>query len=234
MAEQEKKPGGADGKKKKFYNGRFARGATASRSTYKSKVQGLKNDTFDVGASSDPAKFSKSLKNIENYIQKTYKDPDDMVKTIQKMKKVSLSFPERPKKTDKDCCYNNGDPDPDAFDMAVFAWKEDYKSMKLRMDKYKGNESNAWALIYDQCSPELKNKLEGTEGYDGAKSTNDVAKLLTMIRGYCCQFDLLSDEYMAIVAAIKNLFYFIQKSEQSNADYHEDFMAMLEVTEEYG
>ena len=67
--------------------------------------------------------------------------------------------------------------------MAVFMWKEDYKSMKLRMDKYKGHESNAWALIYDQCSPELKNKLDGTEGYDGAKSTNDVAKLLTMIRG---------------------------------------------------
>jgi len=31
MAEQEKKPGGADGKKKKFYNGRFARGAKAGR-----------------------------------------------------------------------------------------------------------------------------------------------------------------------------------------------------------
>ncbi len=58
-------------------------------------------------------------------------------------------------------------------------------------------------------------------------------KLLTMIRGYCCQFDLLSDEYMAIMAAIKNLFYFSQKAEQSNADYHEDFMAMLEVIEEY-
>jgi hypothetical protein len=234
MAEQEKKPGGADGKKKKFYNGRFARGATAGRSTYKSKVQGLENDTFDVGASSDPAKFSKSLKNIENYIQKTYKDPDDMVKTIQKMKRVSLSYPEKPKKTDADCLDTSGDPDPDAFDMAVFAWKEDYKSMKSRMDKYKGNESNAWALIYDQCSPELKNKLEGTVGYDGAKSTNDVAKLLSIIRGYCCQFDLLSDEYMAIVAAIKNMLYFFQKAEQSNADYHEDFMAMLEVIEEYG
>jgi hypothetical protein len=208
MAEQEKKPGGADGKKKKFYNGRFARGATAGRSTYKSKVQELENNKFVVGASSDPAKFSKSLKNIENYIQKTYKDPDDMVKTIQKMKKVSLSFPEGPKKTVKDCCDNNGDPDPDAFDVVVFTWKEDYKSMKLRMDKYKGNESNAWALIYDQCSPELKNKLKGTEGYDGAKSTNDVAKLLTMIRGYCCRFDLLSDKYMAIVGAIKKLFYF--------------------------
>ncbi len=65
--------------------------------------------------------------------------------------------------------------------------------MKLRMDKYRDNESNAWALIYDQCSPELKNKLEATDGYSGAKSTNDVVKLLTMIRGYCCQFDILND-----------------------------------------
>jgi len=39
---------------------------------------------------------------------------------------------------------------------------------------------------------------------------------------------------MAIVAAIKNLFYFFQRAEQPNADYHEDFMAMLEVIEEYG
>jgi hypothetical protein len=81
MAEQEKKPGAADGKKK-FY-GQFAKEATLGRSTYKSNVQGLESDTFDVGASSDPAKFSKLLKNIKNYIQKTYKDPDNMVKTIQ-------------------------------------------------------------------------------------------------------------------------------------------------------
>ncbi len=102
------------------------------------------------------------------------------------------------------------------------------------MDKYKDNESNAWALIYDKCSPDLKNKLKGTEGYNGAKSANNVAKLLTMIQGYCCQFNLLNDKYMAIVAAIKNLFYFFQKGDQSNADYHKGFMAMLEVIEEYG
>ena len=47
-----------------------------------------------------------------------------------------------------------------------------------------------------------------------------------MIRGYCYQFDILSNEYMAIVVAIKILFYFFQKVEQSNADYHGDCMAM--------
>jgi hypothetical protein len=128
MVEEEKKPGGADNRKKKFY-GRFAK-SVASRSTYKSKVQGLENDTFDVGASSNPAKFSKLLKNIENYIQKPYKDPDDMVKTIQQMKRVILNYPEKPKKTDAACCDANKDPYPDMFEMAVFPWKEDYKSMK--------------------------------------------------------------------------------------------------------
>jgi hypothetical protein len=158
-----------------------------------------------------------------------------MVKTIQQMKRVILNYPKKPKKTDAACCDANRDPDPDMFEMAVFTWKEDYKSMKSKMDRYKSNKSNAWALVYDQCSAELKNKLKGTqESYNTAKSGNDMAKLLTMIHGYCCQFDLLSNEYMAIVAAIKNLFYFFQKTEQSNADYHEDFMAMLEVINEYG
>jgi hypothetical protein len=106
--------------------------------------------------------------------------------------------------------------------------------MKSRMDKYRDNESNAWALIYDQCSPELKNKLKATDGYSGAKSSNNVAKLLTMIRGYCFQFDVLNDEYIAIVAAIKNLLYFYQKGDQANMDYHKEFMAMMEVIEEYG
>ncbi len=127
---------------------------------YKSAVVGLKNNTFDVGAWSDPAKFSKLQRNIKNYIQKTYKEPDNIVKTIQQMKKGGLAYPAKPKKDDPECLDDSGIPDPDAFEMAVFAWKEDYKSMNYRMERYKGNKSNAWALTYNQCLPKLKNKLE--------------------------------------------------------------------------
>jgi hypothetical protein len=77
----------------------------------------------------DPAKFSKSLRNIENYI----------VKTIQQMKKADLAYPVKPKKDDPECLDDSGNPDPDAFEIAVFAWKEDYKSMKYRMERYKRN-----------------------------------------------------------------------------------------------
>jgi hypothetical protein len=92
--------------------------------------------------------------------------------------------------------------------MAMFGWKDDNKSMKWKMDKYKDNKLNAWAHIYDQYSHKLKNKLESTEKYNRAKNTNYVTKLQTMIQGYCCQINLLSNKYKAIAAAIKNLFYF--------------------------
>ncbi len=104
-----------------------------------------------------------------------------------------------------------------------------------RKDKYKDNETDAWALIYGQCSPKLKNKLEGTNGYDIAKADNDVVKLHIMIRGYyCCPFNTLNNEYMSIVKSLKNLFYFFQKAEQSNSEFHDDFMALIEVIEKYG
>ncbi len=50
---------------------RFGKGNKIAKSSYKSKVAELKDNVFDVGTSSDTAKFSKLLYNIENYIQKT-------------------------------------------------------------------------------------------------------------------------------------------------------------------
>ena len=104
------------------------------------------------------------------------------------------------------------------------------------MDKYNDNKSNVWALIYDQCSTEFKNKLEGMSGYDNdkVKSGNYVIKLLTIIRGYCCQFNTLNNECMLIVKLLKNLFYFFQKAEQTNSEFHEDFVALVKVIKEYG
>ncbi len=162
----------------------------------------------------------------------TYKTCDDIVKVIQQLKRPMLDYPKQP--TRAKYADTSGKVDKEEFELAKFAWKEDYKGMKYRKDKYKDNESNAWALVYEQCSPELKNKLEGTSRYYKAKTDNDVVKLLIIIRGYCCQFGTLNDKYMLIVKSLKNLFCFFQKAEQSNSEFHYDFMALIEVIEEYG
>ena len=161
-----------------------------------------------------------------------YKTCNNIVKAIQQLKRPTLNYPKQPTRANH--TDTSGIIDKDEFEMAKFAWKEDYKGMKHQKDNEKDNESNAWALIYGQCSPELKNKLEGTSGYDSAKADNDVVKLLIMIRGYCCQFGTLDDEYMSTVKFLKNLVYFFQKVEQSNSEFHDDFMALVKVIEEYG
>ncbi len=185
-----------------------------------------------MGASSDPARFRKFLKAIKTYIQKTYKMPDNIVKSIQQMKRPTQAFPAKPTKAtcvdEKNLFYK------DEYEMAKFTWKEEYKAILYRKEKYKEDELNAWALIYDQCSLELKNKLKGTSRYDASKKDNDVVALLMMIGSYCCQFDTLNDEYTLIVGAIKDLLSFFQKTTQVNMDFHKDFMAMVEVIEEYG
>ena len=140
MAEQETKVARAAEKKNRYRFNNQGRNQR-TKTNYKSKVTELEDEVFDVGASSDPAKFSKSLKSIENYIQKNYKTCDDIVKAIQQLKRPTLAYPKQLTKSQ----YTdvNGDFDDDAFEMAKFAWKEDYKGMKHQMDKYNDNESNA-------------------------------------------------------------------------------------------
>jgi hypothetical protein len=74
MAEQEQKKSATTGRPK-WRGNRYRRGNQVSRGNYKSRLEGLEDDTFDIGMSSNPAKFSKLLKNIESYIQKNYKSP---------------------------------------------------------------------------------------------------------------------------------------------------------------
>jgi hypothetical protein len=64
MPEQEQAKMVRDGKKNRY---RFKNHRNdATKTSYKSKVAELEDNVFDVGASSDPEKFSKLLKRIEN------------------------------------------------------------------------------------------------------------------------------------------------------------------------
>ncbi len=65
--------------------------------------------------------------------------PDDIVKAIQQMKRPMLPYPDKPTKAQ--CVDDQGDFDEDEFEMAKFTWtwKEDYKAMRVRKDKYNEN-----------------------------------------------------------------------------------------------
>ncbi len=73
----------------------------------------LEDSIFNVGAPRDPAKFSKLLKNIKNYSQKSYKTPDNIVKAIQQLKRPTLKYPKQ--LTRAEHADNNGNLNEDFF-----------------------------------------------------------------------------------------------------------------------
>jgi hypothetical protein len=158
--------------------------------------------------------------------------PNNVVKAIQKMKRPTFNPPEKPDKSK--CMDSTGNYNTDEYHMAKLTWKEDFKLVKTRQQKYQENKANAWALVYNQCLSKMKVKLDRTSGYKQSKNDNDVIAHLTMIQDYCCKFDALNNEYVGLVGAIKNLLYFFQKPSQSNTNYHEDFLALVKVIEESG
>jgi hypothetical protein len=135
MAEEDKKPAVGAKRNKNNYNQFGGRPFPQSKSPYTSNVAEIKDETFYVGSSSNPANYSKLLKSIETYIQRTYKMSDNIVKAIQNMIRPSFYPPE---KQDKSKCLDDaGKFDSDKFEMAKFTWKEDWKLMNSRKQKYK-------------------------------------------------------------------------------------------------
>jgi hypothetical protein len=171
MVEQEKKLATA-GKKMHYRFG--GRNPQPRSSPYTSNMVETKNDIFNMGATSNPAKLTKSLK-ILRHIQMTFKMPDNIVKAIQKMKRPTFGPQE---KSDKSKCMDStGNYNANEYNMAKFMWKEDWKLIKTKEQKYQENEANTWALVYNQCSREMKVKLNGTSEYNKSKKDNDVIAL---------------------------------------------------------
>jgi hypothetical protein len=155
MSEPEKKLATAACNRKIYWFGNRA-GQAGAKSTFKSKVTKLEENTFDMVASSDPARFSKSLKAIKTYIQKMYKMPGNIIKLIQQMKHPTLAFPAKPTKA---TCEDENNPfDEEEYETAKFTWNKEYKATLYRKEKYNENKSSAWALITGAQEQARRNK----------------------------------------------------------------------------
>jgi hypothetical protein len=135
MAEEDKKPTVGARRKKNNYNQFGGKPFPQSvKVMYMSNVVEIKDNTFHVDGSSNPAKYSKLLKSIKTYIQRTYKMPDNIVKGIQNMIRPSFNPPEKPDKSK--CLDNAGRFDLDEFEMAKFTWKEGSRNTKKTRPTY--------------------------------------------------------------------------------------------------
>ncbi len=148
-----------------------------------------------------------------------------MSEAVRNMKDLTITIPSPPQPT-RDAA---GTITP-VLEVDFYLWKRDHTKAQDRKDKYDEGMKNAYAIIFHQCSPALKTELEGSDDFPAIHATQDVLKLLQMIKGMCCSFD----DMMAMVEAHKCLYMYFQKDGVDNQTYHREFMAHVETIETYG
>ena len=100
-------------------------------------------------------KFVKTTEAILNYIQKTYKNGEDIKKALQKEQDYDFES-EEPKISGKiDISTPKG-----------FKFKLEMEGHFKRMQQYAVNKSNAQALIYGQCTQAVKGQLQSRKDWE--------------------------------------------------------------------
>ena len=72
-----------------------------------------------------------------------------------------------------------------------------------------------YAMVYDQCSQEVNDKLEGTDDWESTQRDQSLHELINKIERICVGFDDHKQEVFNLVQALKMLFLYSQSNKET-------------------
>jgi hypothetical protein len=87
-----------------------------------------------------------------------------------------------------------------------------------------------YRTVYDQCSQEVKDKLEGTDDWATTQKEQSLHNLINKIERICVGFD----DHKQEVQALKTLFLYSQNDKETVKQYGQNFHALWETVETFG
>ena len=91
-----------------------------------------------------------------------------------------------------------------------------------------------YATVYDQCSQEVKDKLEATDNWESIQRDQSLHNLVNKIERSCMGFDDHKQEVFNLVQALKTLFLYSQRDKETVEQYGWNFCALWEKVEAFG
>ncbi len=89
----------------------------------------------------------------------------------------------------------------------------------------------AYIIIFHQCTPSLKNKIEASNVFPTICTQQDPIAFLKLIQSLCCSYDSKTQSVMATIASHKCLFTYYQCDGVDNHQYYLEFCAYVETIE---
>jgi hypothetical protein len=190
---------------------------------FKSLISKIATDTFNTGQNKFAAQFTQSQKNVANYLQCTSAQEGYLVaKTVRTGREQIIALPPAV------------DPNaPDAADLAITS-AEEVKTVAKRRLKLAESLKKGYVTVYDQCSQEVKDKLEATDDWEVTQRDQLLYKLISKIKRIFVGFDDHKQEVFNLVQALQTLFLYLQSNKETVKQYGQNFRAFWDMAETFG
>ena len=88
--------------------------------------------------------------------------------------------------------------------------------------------------MYDQCSQEVRDKLESSDGWETVQNYQYLHQLILKIERIYVGFDDHKQEVYNLVQAMKTLFLYTQTYKESVEDYSRNLTSLWDTDEAFG
>ncbi len=88
--------------------------------------------------------------------------------------------------------------------------------------------------MYNQCSQEVKDKLEGTNDWERIQQNQSLHELIQKVEWICVGFNDHKQEVFKLVQALKMLFLYTQRQKDGINQYGRNFMSLWDTVEVFG
>ena len=202
---------GRAGKAGRFYRGR----GDPPTKGFKSAISKIANKTFNTGQNRFAAQFTQSRKNVANYLQRTAADEGYLVaETVRTGKEqiIALTLEIHPNAADAD--------------NQKIIREEAVRAIAKRKAKLDNALKKGFTTVYDQCSLEVRDKLEASDEWDKVQREQSLHNLINKIKRICVGFDDHKQEVFNLVQALKTLFLYTQTEKESVGKYACNFESL--------
>ncbi len=190
---------------------------------FKSVISEITQDTFNTKQNKFAAQFTQSCKNVANCLQRTASTEGYLVaKTVRMGKKQLIVLPPAV------------DENATNVDNQRIIRAEEVKTVAKRHLKLEDVLKKGYAMVYDQCSQEVKDKLEATDNWERIQQDQSLHELIHKVKRICIGFDNHKQEVFNLVQALKTLFLYTQGEKEGVNQYWRNFRSLWDMVEAFG
>jgi hypothetical protein len=216
----------AEPKKQGGYQGRFpykrpAFDKPAIKATrFEGRCEHLTGHIYDCGDNRQVDMYTKTTREIGDYVGRTYKYGGDARIVVQTLALPTIELPE--------------DPKDDASKTTLKLWDKAIDEYVRRKSYLEENIKTMYSLVWGQCSDAIRAKLETKADHINIEATSNAIGLLKNIKDVVFSYQNQSYGPQGLHAAKKRFYNLVQDKHMTCQVYLDKFQNCVEVIEHCG